>query len=281
MKFKKILAIPVFFFATSLIGCNFNDARVTVVEGFENSEKYQSGNRVINDYSSIKKIDIYWNNGEVNLVKDANYSVMIIQESNCSHDEAEIPLQSYIDEEQTLSIHFLQPGTYDFDGIKKDIKIIIPASFAVETFSVHTISANLTSNIDFNDGYFYSQTGNAVIADDNIHYLFVDSRYGMVDVESENIHHFFSYNFYGTCSLKTETFDIYEIRCETGTASLDILGSAADFSFRIEFSKTSGEFVSNREYTVLEENKYLYGSEESEIIGNAVVNINDGKFILF
>lgn len=284
MKFNTLI------FAISLLptilmtSCNHIDEEVIFVEEFERYQEYQSGNRVLTDYSDINQIDIYWNNGKVNLIKDPTYSVVTIIESNCSYEEAEIPLQSLVfesEEKKTLSIQYLRPGKYVMPPIKKDLEIRIPESFQVDTINVHTITADLTSTIDFNDGYFYSQSGDAKIKDDDVHLLVTDSRHGIVEVETKHIHNFFAYNFFGSCTLTTETFDFYEIRCQTGYGILDMLGSFLDFSFIVEVSKTTGNFISNREFTLTDDGKLLFGSSESEMIGNAVINIYEGSFFIY
>ncbi len=139
---KKSMLIP-FLVLPLLSGCS-------MIGIYENADKYQVGERVIN--YEVKRVDINWMKGIVKLIEDPEALTFTIEES-CKEDTIdELKVHSYLDENNNLSIKYGASGYMIKDlTFEKNLTITYNPLY-LESINIRVESGNIEAKtISVND----------------------------------------------------------------------------------------------------------------------------------
>lgn len=210
---------------------------------YDFADKYSVGGGIINE--AVDCIDLNWVSGNINIVTDDVDEISVSEECDSSNEEFKL---RYLVVDGTLRIQFAKSGKWNFNNIKKELKIVIPKDLKLKKFELDMVSSTCKlDGIKANDIKIDGVSGNINMTDSEADTIELNTVSGALD-------------YTGTVSNKVKADSV------SGDVRLNL---PEDTGFKAKISAVSGKFDSDFNYTG-EKNKYECGDGSLSIELNAV-----------
>lgn len=245
MKRKIVLGLAAIISCLAMTGCAVVRS---VGNGLTNldydfADKYLVGGGTINE--NIDTIDINWVSGKIDIVAEDVEDITISEKCDSSNDEFKL---RYLVVDGTLRVQFAKSGKWNFNNVKKELKIVIPKNLNLKKFEMDMVSSVCKlDGINAKDIKIDGVSGDVEMIN-----CFTDA------MELNTVSGALNYTGNINNSVKADTV--------SGDINLNL---PADTGFKAKISAVSGRFDSDFDYTG-EKNKYQCGDGSLNIEMNAV-----------
>ena len=131
--------------ATGCAGIGADDQRVSSYR-YEDAEQYTVGGGVLEhrEAESIKRLDIGWINGEVEIIYHPEDTI-IFSEDGLTENDDHLAMHHWVDGD-TLRIRFAESGEWKFRNVEKSLTIHLPEDHWLDEIEVDTASADVVAH---------------------------------------------------------------------------------------------------------------------------------------
>lgn len=245
MKKKVAFCLAIVMCCLAMTGCSVVKS---VGNGLTNldydfADKYSVGGGIISE--AVDCIDLNWISGNIKIVTDDVDDITISEKCDSSNEEFKL---RYLVVDGTLRIQFAKSGKWNFNNIKKELKIVLPKDLKLKKFELDMVSSTCElDGIKANDIKIDGVSGNINMSNSNADIIEFNTVSGALD-------------YTGTVSTRVKADSV------SGDVRLNL---PADTGFNAKISAVSGKFDSDFGY-IGDKNKYESGDGALSIELNAV-----------
>ncbi|MGN1413650.1 MAG: DUF4097 family beta strand repeat-containing protein [Anaerovoracaceae bacterium] len=225
-----------------LTGCvvHFNGGNAGSTFDYSDAESYTVGGGSAD--AAVKNLEIEWLSGKVNVTVSESDSILLEETAN-----KELPddlIMRWKQDGDTLRVKFCNAGTWNTNGMEKELTVTIPEGLELDVLEIETVSADISAQQIKADAVdCETVSGDVDIAVDRVKLLQAETVSGSIIAAAKELKETELDTTSGDIRLNLEKVSG---DCEIGTVSGDVtLAVPGRSDFAVRYDTVSGEMESD------------------------------------